>query len=116
VELKETLLNPTRLYSAEEIRSRKCPIPMSAGVYAWFFTAIPPGVPTENCEKWESATLLYIGISPKAPPKNGRPPSRQTIRSRVRYHYRGNAEGSTLRLTLGCLLQDYDGWVVKVNV
>jgi hypothetical protein len=24
--------------------------------------------------------------------------------SRNRYHYRGNAEGSTLRLTLGCLL------------
>ncbi|GAB3987304.1 hypothetical protein GCM10029978_105550 [Actinoallomurus acanthiterrae] len=50
--------------------------------------------------------LLYVGISPKAPPTNGRTPSRQTIRTRVRYHYRGNAEGSTLRLTLGCLLAD----------
>jgi hypothetical protein len=49
-------------------------------------------------------TLLYVGISPKAPPKSGRPPSRQTMRSRLRYHMRGNAEGSTLRLTLGCLL------------
>ncbi|RNL98558.1 hypothetical protein EFE23_13740 [Micromonospora solifontis] len=48
--------------------------------------------------------LLYVGISPKAPPSNGRPPSRQTIRSRIRYHYRGNAAGSTLRLTLGSLL------------
>ncbi|MGA5843732.1 GIY-YIG nuclease family protein [Streptomyces pseudogriseolus] len=26
------------------------------------------------------------------------------MRKRVRYHYRGNAAGSTLRLTLGCLL------------
>jgi hypothetical protein len=26
------------------------------------------------------------------------------LRTRVGYHYRGNAEGSTLRLTLGCLL------------
>jgi hypothetical protein len=47
--------------------------------------------------------LLYVGIAPKAPPAFGTP-SRQTLRSCVRYHYRGNAEGSTLRLTLGCLL------------
>ncbi|MEV1246427.1 GIY-YIG nuclease family protein [Nonomuraea sp. NPDC049750] len=26
------------------------------------------------------------------------------MRTRMRYHFRGNAEGSTLRLTLGCLL------------
>lgn len=51
-------------------------------------------------------TLLYVGISPKAPPLNGKPPSRQTMRSRVRYHYTGNAEGSTLRLTLGVLLAE----------
>ncbi|MEO3764594.1 GIY-YIG nuclease family protein [Streptomyces sp. B8F3] len=30
--------------------------------------------------------------------------SKQNLRKRVRYHYRGNAAGSTLRLTLGCLL------------
>ncbi|MFI1843303.1 GIY-YIG nuclease family protein [Streptomyces microflavus] len=30
--------------------------------------------------------------------------STQSLRKRVRYHYRGNAAGSTLRLTLGCLL------------
>jgi hypothetical protein len=30
---------------------------------------------------------------------------RETLRSRIRYHFRGNAEGSTLRLTLGCLLE-----------
>jgi hypothetical protein len=28
------------------------------------------------------------------------------VRSRVRYHYTGNAEGSTLRLTLGVLLAE----------
>src|SRR5262249_48077359 len=32
------------------------------------------------------------------------PNSRQNLRSRVRYHMRGNAEGSTLRRTLGILL------------
>ncbi|WP_406377881.1 GIY-YIG nuclease family protein [Streptomyces sp. NBC_00197] len=30
--------------------------------------------------------------------------STQNLRKRVRCHYRGNAAGSTLRLTLGCLL------------
>jgi hypothetical protein len=41
-----------------------------------------------------------------APPGNGRPASKQTLRSRIRYHYRGNAAGSTLRLSLGCLLAE----------
>ncbi len=43
-------------------------------------------------------TLLYVGISPKSPA------SRQNMRQRICYHFRGNAEGSTLRLTLGVLL------------
>ena len=49
--------------------------------------------------------MLYVGIAPKKPYADGRP-SRTTIQQRVRYHYAGNAEGSTLRLTLGCLLAD----------
>jgi hypothetical protein len=47
---------------------------------------------------------LYVGIAPRAAPLNGKPPSAQRLFHRIRYHYRGNAEGSTLRLTLGCLL------------
>jgi hypothetical protein len=47
--------------------------------------------------------LLYVGISPKRPSAVGSP-SRQTLRSRLLYHFQGNAEGSTLRLSLGCLL------------
>ena len=50
--------------------------------------------------------LLYVGISPKEPPRDGRAGSRQTLASRIRYHYRGNAEGSTLRLTFGCPLAE----------
>ena len=49
--------------------------------------------------------LLYVGISPKAPPIGGGPASTQNLYKRIRYHYTGNAEGSTLRLTLGCLLE-----------
>ena len=50
--------------------------------------------------------LLYVGISPSAPPANGKAASKQSLSHRVRYHMRGNAEGSTLRLSLGCLLAD----------
>ena len=50
--------------------------------------------------------LQYVGISPSAPPINGKGPSRQNLYRRVRYHMQGNAEGSTMRLSLGCLLAD----------
>ena len=75
------------------------------GVYAWWFREIPPGLDTGKCLTHDDLTLLYVGISPKRPPKEGQS-SRQTLRTRIRYHYRGNAEGSTLRLTLGCLLAE----------
>ncbi|HEV8559512.1 MAG TPA: hypothetical protein VGR06_24485, partial [Actinophytocola sp.] len=45
--------------------------------------------------------LLYVGIAPRHIATRI---SRQNVRSRVRCHFQGNAEGSTLRLTLGCLL------------
>src|SRR5215213_2149159 len=65
----------------------------------------PPGArPPPGCHVHQGCTLLYVGISPKAPPQNGTPPSRSTLRQRLRTHYAGNAEGSTLRRTLGCLL------------
>src|SRR3954453_12418557 len=37
---------------------------------------------------------------------NGRPPSKSHLRKRIETHYTGNAEGSTLRKTLGVLLAD----------
>lgn len=88
-------------------------MPAVPGVYSWWFTSLPPRVEATSCVTALGATLLYVGISPKAPPKNGRPPSRQTMQSRVRYHYRGNAEGSTLRLTLGCLLAPELGFALR---
>ena len=98
------LLAASRLWSRAEVLARPCPVPREPGVYAWYFRQIPPGVPTEGCVRCGSDTLLYLGIAPKAPPTNGATPSRQRLSHRIRYHYRGNAQGSTLRLTLGCLL------------
>ena len=100
------LLQPPELFTRAEVLSRPCPVPAVAGVYAWYFTQAPPGVPTDGCHVTEGAHLLYVGISPKAPSSDGLKQSRQTLRTRVRYHFNGNAEGSTLRLTLGSLLAD----------
>jgi len=50
--------------------------------------------------------LLYKGISPKRPPANGRSPTSQALRDRIKYHYSGNAAGSTLRKTLGVLISE----------
>jgi hypothetical protein len=85
-------------------RQRRLPAARLRWVYAWWFRRIPPLVPSARCVTQDGSTLLYVGISPKAPPRNGAPSSRQTLCTRIRYHMRGNAEGSTLRLTLGCLL------------
>ncbi|ARQ72366.1 GIY-YIG nuclease family protein [Streptomyces marincola] len=88
------LLDPERLWSAGEVLGRPGPVPRAAGVYGWRFTSAPhEGLPVGK--------LLYVGIAPR---RMATRTSRQNLRSRVRYHFRGNAEGSTLRLTLGCLL------------
>lgn len=50
---------------------------------------------------WRCCT---VGISPRRPPRNGRAPGRQGLRQRLQAHYAGNAEGSTLRKALSCLL------------
>jgi hypothetical protein len=97
------LVAPARLWTAGDLHARPSPIPAEPGVYAWYLTTMPPAVPIEGCHHWDAGTLLYVGISPKQPPRGGGAPSRQNLRKRIRYHYRGNAAGSTLRLTLGCL-------------
>ncbi|MER6975144.1 GIY-YIG nuclease family protein [Nocardioides sp. NPDC000445] len=106
------LLNPSRLWTREEALARPSAVPATGGVYAWYFSDLP-GVPTAGCVTARGHTLLYVGISPSRPPANGRPASRQTLRTRVRYHYRGNAYGSTLRLTLGALLADQIGLTLR---
>lgn len=99
------LLEPDRLWTRAEVLARPCPVPAEPGVYSWWFRSLPGVVDAIDCRTFDGSTLLYVGISPKAPPTNGRPPSSQNIRKRIQYHYCGNAAGSTLRLTLGCLLR-----------
>jgi hypothetical protein len=97
-------LNPRRVYSRQEVLARPSPVPAAGGVYGWWFRRLPSLVDARDCRRHGDLTLLYAGISPRQPPRNGRPASQQTLRQRLQTHYAGNAEGSTLRKTLGCLL------------
>lgn len=98
------LLAPKYMFTRTEVLARPSPVPSAPGVYAWYFDEIPDGVPIGGCCTVDGHTLLYVGISPKKPSVDGLKTSRQSLRTRIRYHYRGNAYGSTLRLTLGSLL------------
>jgi hypothetical protein len=105
----EPLLYPARLYSASEIGSRPCPVPARPGVYAFYFDETPAGIVATDCHRVDEHVLLYVGIAPKPPPQNGRSPSKSSLKQRLRTHFFGNAAGSTLRRTLGCLLSNQLG-------
>ncbi|SDC13281.1 GIY-YIG nuclease family protein [Actinokineospora iranica] len=79
------LRRPERLWTRDEVHVRPSPVPAVPGVYGWHFTSAPH-------ESLDGGRLLYVGVAPRQ------------IRGPVRQHFRGNAAGSTLRLTLGCLL------------
>jgi GIY-YIG catalytic domain-containing protein len=83
--------------------------PTPPGGYAWYFQQLPDAIDTTHCVTADGLTLLYVGISPKVPPINGGPASRQDLRRRLRQHYALNAYGSTVRVTLGCLLAEQLG-------
>lgn len=100
----DPLFDPNRLIRGRDVVADPKAIPKEPGVYAWFFDQVPPEVPTDGCVVVAGFPLLYVGISPKAPPRPGGAASRESLRSRIKYHLTGNAYGSTLRLSLGCLL------------
>jgi len=56
------------LHTAAEVLARPSPIPARPGVYGWFFREIPTGVDPAGTFERDGLRLLYVGISPKAPP------------------------------------------------
>jgi hypothetical protein len=102
------LTSPPRIFSRSEILGRPCcPIPPIPGIYAWYFRRLPYEIDTKNCITSDLGKLLYVGISPH------RTGGTQNLRKRITYHFRGNAYGSTLRLTLGVLLSDQSGFLLR---
>jgi hypothetical protein len=106
------LVRPERVLSRAEVLGRPSPVPAVAGTYAWYFKQFPAVIDSTRCVRSE-LTLLYVGIPPRAAPVGGVGASRQNLRRRLRQHYALNAYGSTLRLTLGCLLADQLGLVLR---
>jgi len=98
---------PAKVWSREEVLSRQCPVPPVKGVYFWWFKSLPPMVPVAETAISDGMHLLYVGISPDI---KGKPNSKANLRTRIKTHYRGNAEGSTLRRTLGILLETESGY------
>jgi hypothetical protein len=103
MDVEAALLEPPHLYSRSDVLSKPSPVPNAAGVYAWYFDEPPPQVPTAGTHRSGGHFLLYVGIAPRKPASSGEV-SKRTLRDRLRQHYALNAYGSTLRLTLGCLL------------
>jgi hypothetical protein len=92
------LVRPDRVWSRAEVLGRSSPVPAVAGTYAWYFEQLPAAIDTTRCISWAGLTLLYVGISPKAPPASGVGASRQNLRRRLRQHYALNADGAHLKL------------------
>lgn len=75
-------MGQARIATRAEVLASPSPVPAEGGVYGWWFRALPTAIDTAHCATRDGLTLLYVGISPKAPPANGRPPSRQGLRAR----------------------------------
>jgi len=103
----DQLIQPSKIANRDEVLARPSIVPNMPGIYAWFFKTTPSSeIDIKKCWEWNKMHLLYVGISPKRPSLTGKPPSRQNLRKRIRCHMRGTAYGSTLRLSLGCLLSE----------
>ena len=106
----QSLINGVDLYSRREILCTTSLPPPVPGIYAWFFKDIPGNAVVDGCVTKGPLTLLYVGISPD---KIGKPNSRQNLRRRITTHFQGNAEGSTLRRSLGVLLAQTSGYPLR---
>jgi len=105
----EDLIANPKLFSRQEALSKPCPIPKKPGLYGWYFREIPEGVPVDKCKSINGYKLLYVGISPSSDM------SSQDLRLRISTHFRGNAQGSNLRLMLGVLLENQSGFPLSSN-
>jgi hypothetical protein len=105
----KALARTAPVFSRSEVLAKPYPIPDVPGVYGWFFGEVPDKrIDASRCIVRNGLTLLYVGIAPERRSSAARPSS-GNLRKRIRYHFTGNASGSTLRLTLGCLLSQKIG-------
>jgi hypothetical protein len=96
--------SPSRLYSRSEVVGRSSVVPSTSGIYGWYFDEMPAELSFRSEVATDGFRLLYVGIAPAGPSLEGRRQS--TLRTRIRTHASGNADASTLRFTVGCLLSE----------
>ncbi len=89
---------PDKFWKREELLGFDSPLPDKPGIYAWYFCSYPSVIPVHDVYHYQDIPLLYVGVAPS------RPDSKSNLKKRIQQHFRSNAYGSTLRLTLGCLL------------
>jgi len=98
--IRQWLLNPPNRDKASSLKENKKKIPKTKGIYAWYFKHDSLPVPSNSYFKVDDFELLYVGIAGKSPESKG------DLRDRIyNKHINGNAEGSTLRFSLGVLLR-----------
>lgn len=100
--MTDWISKPAKLWRVDELFQRPDEPPAKPGLYAWYFDELPQNVTKNSGLIVDGIHLGYIGIAPARKPSPGRRGS--NLRKRLRMHCAGNASGSTLRLTLGCLL------------
>jgi hypothetical protein len=106
--LKNQLIYRARLYTWGDIVSSVGTLPPSQpGTYAWVFTGLAPPVPVQKCISRRGRVLLYVGIAKK----NSK--SQETLQSRICNHFIATAQQSTLRSTLGYILESKLGTVMR---
>lgn len=94
------LLQPQKVWPCCRLFAYEHTVPKLPGIYAWYFCNSLTEVPTDDCVTYKGLKLLYIGIAPKSPMSD------RNLYQRLKDHINGNAFGSTLRLSLGCLLSE----------
>ena len=57
-EVIRIISQPTKVWSRSEVLTKPNPIPMTNGIYAWFFKTIPPPVPSMGCKGYKDLSLL----------------------------------------------------------
>lgn len=105
-----SLTRPKHLFTRAEVLRTPSPVPVTNGIYAWYFRNVPAVIPTESWLTVNGNFLLYLGI---APDKANKPNSRASLLSRIRQQYRADAKGSTIRKTLGVLLEGESGFPLR---
>ncbi len=103
----DKIVRPETLLSYREFSARSCPVPQEPGIYAWFFRELMPSLPINCSQIFKGFHLLYVGIAPS------RSDSSNNLRKRIRKHFNGDASGSTLRKSLGCLLSSQLGLTLR---